>query len=246
MKKSKIEWTEETWNPTTGCNKVSAGCKNCYAEIMANRLKAMGAPGYENGFEFTIMPERLNQPLRKKKPTKYFVNSMSDLFHEEMPIEFLDQIIDIINRTPQHIYQILTKREDALFQYFSNRLVPENIWLGVSVENKKNGVPRIDKLRNINAYIKFLSVEPLLEDLGKLDLTGIDWVIVGGESGTKARPMKKEWALNVKRQCEEQNVAFFFKQWGTWGSDGIRRSKKSNGRILEGQEWNEYPESLVG
>ncbi|MDR0802657.1 phage Gp37/Gp68 family protein [Fluviicola sp.] len=246
MKKSKIEWTEETWNPTTGCNKVSAGCKNCYAEIMANRLKAMGAPGYENSFEFTIMPERLNQPLRKKKPTKYFVNSMSDLFHEEMPIEFLDKIIDIINLTPQHIYQILTKREDAMFQYFSNRCIPENIWLGTSVENKKNGVPRIDKLKNINASIKFLSVEPLLEDLGKIDLTGIDWVIVGGESGTKARPMKKEWALNVKRQCEEQNVAFFFKQWGTWGSDGIRRSKKSNGRMLEGQEWNEYPESLAG
>lgn len=242
---SKIEWTEETWNPTTGCNKVSAGCKNCYAEVMANRLKAMGAPGYENGFEFTIMPERLEQPIRKKKPTKYFVNSMSDLFHEDMPVEFLDKIMGVIDLTPQHVYQILTKREDAMFEYFSKRYVPENIWLGVSVENKKHGVPRIDKLRNINATIKFLSVEPLLEDIGKIDLTGIDWVIVGGESGVNARPMKKEWALNVKRQCEEQNVAFFFKQWGTWGADGVRRSKKSNGRLLEGKEWNQYPETVI-
>lgn len=246
MKKSKIEWTEETWNPTTGCNKVSAGCKNCYAEVMANRLKAMGAPGYENGFEFTIMPNRLEQPLRKKKSTKYFVNSMSDLFHEEMPIEFLNKIMGVIDLTPQHIYQILTKREDAMFDYFSNREIPENIWLGVSVENKKNGVPRIDKLRNINASIKFLSVEPLLEDIGEINLTGIDWVIVGGESGANARPMKQEWALNIKKQCEKQNVAFFFKQWGTWGADGVRRSKKSNGRILEGKEWNEYPETLAG
>lgn len=244
MKKSKIEWTEETWNPTTGCTKVSAGCKHCYAEVMANRLKAMGAPGYENGFEFSIMPERLEQPLKKKKSTKYFVNSMSDLFHENMPIEFLNKIMGVIDLTPQHIYQILTKREDAMFDYFRNRNIPENIWLGVSVEDKKHGVPRIDKLRNINATIKFLSVEPLLEDIGEIDLTGIHWVIVGGESGAKARPMKKEWALNIKRQCEEQNVAFFFKQWGTWGSDGVKRSKKTNGRILEGKEWSSYPEQI--
>ncbi|MEN9301931.1 MAG: hypothetical protein RL264_360 [Bacteroidota bacterium] len=245
MKKSKIEWTEETWNPTTGCNKVSAGCKYCYAEVMANRLKAMGAPGYENGFEFSIMPERLEQPLKKKKSTKYFVNSMSDLFHEKMPIEFLNKIMGVIDLTPQHVYQILTKREDAMYSYFQNRKVPENIWLGVSVEDKKNGVPRIDKLRTIDATIKFLSVEPLLEDLGEIDLTGIHWVIVGGESGAKARPMKKEWALNIKRQCEEQNVAFFFKQWGTWGADGVKRSKKMNGRILEGKEWSSYPEQLT-
>jgi protein gp37 len=242
MKKSKIEWTEETWNPTTGCNKVSAGCKNCYAEVMANRLKAMGTPGYENGFEFTLMPDRLEQPLKKKKGTKYFVNSMSDLFHEKMPKVFLDKILGVISLTPQHIYQILTKRENAMFEYFKDKHVPENIWLGVTVEDKKHGVPRIDKLRNINASIKFLSVEPLLEDIGKIDLTGIDWVIVGGESGAKARPMKKEWALSVQKQCEEQNVAFFFKQWGAWGADGVKRSKKSNGRILEGKEWSEYPE----
>ncbi len=242
MKKTKIEWTEETWNPTTGCIKVSAGCKYCYAEVMANRLKAMKTPGYENGFEFTLMPERLEQPLKKKKPTKYFVNSMSDLFHEEMPNKFLNKIMSVIDLTPQHIYQILTKREDAMFDYFLNRRVPENIWLGVSVENIKHGVPRIDKLRNIEATIKFLSIEPLLEDLGKIDLTGINWVIVGGESGANARPMKKKWALSVKKLCQEQNVAFFFKQWGTWGADGVKRNKKSNGRILEGKEWNAYPE----
>lgn len=245
MKKSKIEWTEETWNPTTGCTKVSAGCKNCYAEVMANRLQAMGTPGYGNGFEFSIMPDRLEQPLKKKKATKYFVNSMSDLFHEKMPQNFLDKIMGVIDLTPQHIYQILTKREDKMFEYFQERRVPENIWLGVTVEDKKHGVPRIDKLRNIDATIKFLSVEPLLEDIGEIDLTGIHWVIVGGESGAKARPMKKEWALNVKRQCEEQNVAFFFKQWGTWGADGVKRSKKTNGRILNGKEWNEYPEHIM-
>ena len=204
MKKSKIEWTEETWNPTTGCSKVSAGCQNCYAEVMANRLQAMGIPGYENGFEFTIMPDCLEQPLRRKKSTKYFVNSMSDLFHENMPVQFLDKIMEVIELTPQHIYQILTKRANDMFEYFLNRKVPDNIWLGLSVENKKHGVPRIDKLRNINANIKFLSVEPLLEDIGKIDLTGIHWVIVGGESGANARPMIKEWVLNVKKQCEDE------------------------------------------
>lgn len=242
MKKTKIEWTEETWNPTIGCTKVSTGCKYCYAEVMASRLKAMGASGYENDFEFTIMPSRLGQPLKKKKPTKYFVNSMSDLFHEDMPIQFLDEVMSVIDLTPQHIYQILTKREDAMFDYFSNRRIPENIWLGVTVENKKHGVARIDKLRNIDASIKFLSIEPLLENVGEIDLFGIDWVIVGGESGVNARPMKKEWAISIKSQCEEQNVAFFFKQWGTWGADGVKRNKKSNGRILAGKEWNAYPE----
>lgn len=242
MNKSKIEWTEETWNPTTGCTKVSAGCKNCYAESMSNRLRAMRAPGYDNGFEFSIMPERLEQPLKKKKPTKYFVNSMSDLFYEDMPDSYLDDIFKIIEKTPQHVYQILTKRENRMSEYFGKKSIPKNIWLGVTSEDKKSGLPRIDKLRNLEATIKFLSIEPLLEDLGKINLTGIDWVIVGGESGPKARPMKEEWAINIKRQCEEQNVAFFFKQWGTWGSDGIKRNKKSNGRILLGKEWSEYPE----
>lgn len=243
MNKTKIEWTEETWNPTTGCDKVSSGCRNCYAEVMANRLKAMGAAGYENGFQFSIMPERLNQPLKKKKPTKYFVNSMSDLFHEKMPVNFLDQIFSVIAATPQHIYQILTKREERMSSYLSKKKsIPRNIWLGVTVEDTRSGLPRIEKIRNINASIKFLSIEPLLEDLGEMDLSNIDWVIVGGESGAKARPMREEWAVNIQQQCEKQDVAFFFKQWGAWGADGIRRNKKRNGRTLLGQEWSEYPD----
>ncbi len=240
---SKIEWTEQTWNPTTGCNKVSAGCKNCYAETMARRLQAMGTPGYENGFEFTLMPERLTQPLLKKKPTKYFVNSMSDLFHEKMPKEYLDEIFDVIKSTPQHTYQILTKREDLMADYFGKRKLPENVWMGVTVENKKS-LKRIDYLRKVKATIRFLSVEPLLEDLGKVNLRDIHWVIVGGESGHKARPMKKEWATNIKNQCEEQDATFFFKQWGTWGADGVKRSKKSNGMEIDGQLYQNYPEQI--
>lgn len=241
MKKSKIEWTEATWNPSTGCNKVSAGCKNCYAETMSKRLQAMGTPGYENGFTFTIMPERLEIPLRTRKPTKYFVNSMSDLFHENMPFEFLDRVFDIIKRTPQHTYQILTKREDRLIDYFKDSKVPDNVWMGVSVENQKTK-NRIDVLREINAKIRFLSLEPLLEDLGELNLGQIHWVIVGGESGHKARPMKQSWAVSIQEQCDQQGAEFFFKQWGTWGQDGVKRSKKANGRLLLGKEWNGEPE----
>ena len=241
MKTTKIEWTEATWNPSTGCNKVTAGCKHCYAETMARRLKAMGAPGYENGFEFTLMPDRLEMPLRIKKPTKFFVNSMSDLFHEKMPYEYLDRVFEVMRKTPQHTYQVLTKRELILEDYCKTREIPQNVWLGVSVEMAKTK-HRIDILRNVKAKIRFLSLEPLLEDLGSLNLTDIHWVIVGGESGPKARPMQPEWALRIKTQCEEQDVAFFFKQWGTWGDDGVRRSKKANGRILEGKEWNEEPE----
>lgn len=243
MSQSKIEWTEQTWNPTIGCSKVSAGCNNCYAETMAKRLKAMGTPGYENGFEFTLMPSRLLQPLSKKKPTKYFVNSMSDLFHENMPSHYLDKIFDVIETTPQHTYQILTKRESNMAKYFKDKKLPENVWIGVSVENKRTR-QRIDFLREIDAKIRFLSVEPLLEDIGKINLTGIHWVIVGGESGHEARPMKKEWALNIKKQCEEQGSAFFFKQWGTWGADGIRRSKKSNGMELNGEIHQSYPRQI--
>lgn len=245
MKKTKIEWTEETWNPTTGCTKVSLGCHNCYAEVMAKRLKAIGISGYENGFKFSIVPDRLGQPIKRKKPTKYFVNSMSDLFHEQMPIDYLNRIIHVINKTPHHVYQILTKRENRMFDYFSAKKIPINIWLGVSVENKKHGLPRIDKLRGLNASIKFLSIEPLLEDLGQIDLSGIDWVIVGGESGSKARPMKEDWVLNIKKQCTEQGIAFFFKQWGTWGADGVKRNKKVNGRLLAGEKFEEYPETIV-
>lgn len=241
MKYSKIEWTDATWNPSTGCNKVTAGCKNCYAEIMANRLQAMGTPGYENGFEFTLMPDRLDIPKRIKKPTKFFVNSMSDLFHENMPFEFLDRVFDTIRETPIHQYQILTKRENILENYFQSRKVPKNVWLGVTVENSKTK-HRIDVLRNIEAEIRFLSIEPLIDNVGDLDLKNIHWVIVGGESGHKARPMKPEWAIDIQKQCDEQDVAFFFKQWGTWGEDGVKRSKKANGRILLGQEWNEEPQ----
>jgi protein gp37 len=167
---------------------------------------------------------------------------MSDLFYEDMPDRYLDDIFNIIEKTPQHIYQILTKREDRMSEYFRKKSIPKNIWLGVTSEDRKNGLPRIDKLRNLKATIKFISIEPLLEDLGKINFAGIDWVIVGGESGPRARPMEEQWVINIKRQCEEQNVAFFFKQWGTWGSDGIKRNKKSNGRILLGKEWSEYPE----
>jgi protein gp37 len=240
MKTTKIEWTEATWNPTTGCNKVSAGCKNCYAEVMANRLKAMGTPGYENGFEFTLMPDRLEAPKRIKKPTKFFVNSMSDLFHEKMPYSFLDKVFKTIEETPRHQYQVLTKRETILEDYFKTRKVPDNVWLGVTVESEKTK-HRIDVLRKINARIRFLSIEPLIEATGSLDLTNIHWVIVGGESGHKARPMNPEWAIDIQNQCDEQKAAFFFKQWGTWGADGVKRSKKANGRILLGKEWNEEP-----
>lgn len=242
---STIEWTEQSWNPTTGCTKVSPGCKNCYAEVMARRLHAMGTPGYENEFNLTVHENRLSQPLLRKKPTVYFVNSMSDLFHEDVTDEFLDKVLAVIENTPQHTYQILTKRADRLPVYFKNRKCPDNVWLGVSVEDRKYGVPRIDYLRQVNAKIRFLSVEPLLEDVGRMDLTGIQWVIVGGESGHKARPMKPEWVIKIQQQCEESDVAFFFKQWGGWGADGIKRDKKSNGRIFRDRTWDEYPNSVV-
>lgn len=238
---SAIEWTEQTWNPVTGCTKISPGCKNCYAETMARRLQAMGVPGYDNGFGLTLMPERLVEPLKRKKPTVYFVNSMSDLFHEDISDSYIRQVFDVIGETPRHTYQILTKRADRLLEFFSQYEAPENAWLGVSVENRKYGLPRIDALRRVKAQIRFLSVEPLLEDLGLIGLHGIDWVIVGGESGPRARPMKPEWAINVQQQCEQQNVSFFFKQWGGWGADGKKRAKKQNGRLLEGRTWDEMP-----
>ena len=238
---SRIEWTEQTWNPAVGCTKISAGCKNCYAETMAKRLKAMGTPGYENGFALQILPERLEDPVKRKKPTVYFVNSMSDLFHEKISDAYTEQVFDVIARTPHHTYQILTKRGARMARFFKTRAVPANAWLGVSVENRKHGVPRIDHLRRVPAKIRFLSVEPLLEDVGELDLSDIHWVIVGGESGPKARPMKVEWADSIRAQCEEQQVAFFFKQWGGWGADGKRRAKHANGRLLNGRTWDEMP-----
>jgi len=238
---SDIEWTEQTWNPVTGCTKVSPGCKHCYAEVMARRLKAMNAAGYEDGFALRLMPERLEQPLRRRKPTVYFVNSMSDLFHEDVPDEYIDRVMEVITKTPQHTYQILTKRAERIRDYFSSRPVPSNVWLGVSVEDRKYGLPRIPYLRSVAAKVRFLSVEPLLEDLGEFDLSGIDWVIVGGESGYKARPMKMEWVRNVQAECDAAQVPFFFKQWGVWGEDGVKRSKKANGRLLDGRLYEEYP-----
>lgn len=240
---SRIEWTERTWNPTVGCTKISPGCKHCYAEVMARRLEAMKAPGYANGFELTLLPERLADPLKRKKATVYFVNSMSDLFHEEIPDDFIAKVFEVIASTPQHTYQILTKRADRLARFFESHPVPTNAWIGVSVEDRKYGLPRIEHLKRVPASIRFLSVEPLLEDLGTLELTGIHWVIVGGESGPKARPMKKAWALAVQQQCEAQDVAFFFKQWGGWGADGKRRAKAANGRMLDGRTWDEMPAS---
>lgn len=238
---SKIEWTEQTWNPVTGCTKVSPGCKHCYAEKMSARLAAMAAGGYQNGFELTLQPQRLSQPLNRKKPTVWFVNSMSDLFHEDVPDSFIDRVMDTISKTPQHTYQILTKRAQRLPVYFATRTVPDNVWLGVSVEDQKYGIPRIDHLRKVPAKIRFLSVEPLLEDIGDVDLTGIHWVIVGGESGPQARPMHHSWVDAIRIQCEEQKVAFFFKQWGGWGADGVKRAKRYNGRQLHGRTWDERP-----
>lgn len=238
-----IEWTEQTWNPTTGCAKVSPGCKHCYAETMALRLRAMGVKGYENGFDLSILPERLGEPLKRKKPTMYFVNSMSDLFHQGIPFAFLDKVFEVITLTPQHTYQILTKRATVMRRYFESRSrkVPKNVWLGVSVENRKHGVPRIDELRQIDASIRFLSVEPLLEDIGELDLREIHWVIVGGESGPKARPMNPQWVEAIHDSCDRQGAAFFFKQWGGWGADGKKRPKKDNGRIFAGKTWDAMP-----
>ena len=234
MSTTKIEWTDASWNPITGCTKISSGCQHCYAEVMTRRLKAMRVDKYKNGFQVTLHEDCLNEPLQWKKPKTIFVCSMSDLFHKDVPFEFVDKVFSVIKRTPQHRYQILTKRAERMAEYFSTRSVPDNAWLGVTVD-VLSSKPRIDALRDIqNAPIRFLSCEPLLEDLGQLTLEGIDWIIVGGESGRMARPMKEEWVLNIKRQVEETGKAFFFKQWGTWGSDGIKRNKHKNGKKLQG------------
>lgn len=241
--KTSIEWTERTWNPAVGCSKISPGCAHCYAEVMAKRLKAMHVKGYENGFRLTLLPERLEEPIRRKRPTVYFVNSMSDLFHEDIPDSYLLQVLAVIRQAPHHIFQILTKRAERMAEFFRTRQLPCNVWLGVTVENRAHGLPRIDALRRVSASVRFISVEPLLEDLIEIDLTGIHWVIVGGESGPKARPMKREWVLNIKRMCDEEGGAFFFKQWGEWSVDGLRRGKKYNGRMLDGRIWDALPQT---
>ena len=242
-----IEWTEQTWNPVTGCHKVSPGCKHCYAETMSNRLQAMKVAGYEHGFgSVTLMPGRLSKPLQRRKPTVYFVNSMSDLFQEAVPFAFVDQIMETVCGTPQHVYQILTKRAGRMRMYFETRETPGNVWLGVSVEDVRYGVPRIRDLQGIDANVRFISAEPLLEDIGNINLAGIHWVIAGGESGAKARPMKEQWALNLRDHCVAAQVPFFFKQWGAWGADGKKRSKGLNGRRLAGKNWDMIPAINVG
>jgi protein gp37 len=231
---SAIEWTDCTWNPTTGCTKVSAGCKNCYAERMAHRLKAMGQANYVSGFGLAIHEHTLELPFSWRKPRMVFVNSMSDLFHEEIPDDFILRAFEVMGTARRHQFQVLTKRDENLARLDRRIDWPENVWMGVSVE-KAIYKKRISKLRDTGAKIKFLSLEPLLEPLGELDLSGIDWVIVGGESGPRARPMQEEWVVEIREQCILEGVPFFFKQWG-----GFR--KKKNGRKLQGRTWDEMPE----
>lgn len=240
MKTTKIEWTDKTWNPITGCTKKSTGCLHCYAEVMSRRLKAMGQEKYVNGFTVTLHDRCLTEPLSWKGNHNIFVCSMSDIFHENVPFAFVDRMFNVIKQTPQHRYQILTKRAERMKEYFSTRNIPENVWLGVTVEAKTSRY-RIDLLRNLPASVKFLSCEPLVEDLEEINLAGIDWVIVGGESGPQARPMQESWVLNICKQVEEQDARFFFKQWGTWGSDGIKRNKQANGKLLKGKIIQEMP-----
>jgi protein gp37 len=230
---SKIEWTESTWNPLTGCTKVSEGCKNCYAERLARRLQAMGNPNYSNGFKLTLHRHVLEYPLRWRKPHTIFVNSMSDLFHEDVPDEFIVDTFRIMKLASWHRFQILTKRSERLVKLNKVITWSPNIWMGVSVENQDYTF-RIDHLRITDAVTKFLSLEPLLSPLPKINLSGIDWVIVGGESGPKARPMNPSWVVNIRDQCQAATVPFFFKQWGG-------QNRKKTGRILEGKTWDEMP-----
>ncbi|SRR6266571_1657442 len=231
--KSSIEWTEATWNPLTGCTKISPGCKHCYAEVMSRRLKAMGQRNYVNGFKLTLQEQMLELPLRWKKPQTIFVNSMSDLFQDGVPVDFIARVFDVMNRASWHRFQVLTKRSERLAELSKQIPWAPNIWMGVSVENQ-NYTYRIDDLRKTGAAIKFLSLEPLLGALPNLRLHNIDWAIVGGESGPGARPMNEAWALDIRDQCRRAGTAFFFKQWG-----GVRKNEA--GRLLEGRTWDEMP-----
>lgn len=233
MAQSNIEWTEMTWNPTTGCDKVSVGCKFCYAEIMSRRLQAMGVEKYKDNFEVRIHEDALNIPYTWKNSKVVFVNSMSDLFHKDIPLEFIQKVFRVMNENPQHIFQVLTKRAERLFELHKELKWTHNIWMGVSVENDKVR-DRIDFLRKTNARVKFLSLEPLIGPLRHLNMSGIDWIIVGGESGHNPRPMKPEWVLDIQEQCKNNDVAFFFKQWGG-------KNKKAAGRILNGRTYDEMP-----
>ncbi len=237
MAQSSIEWTEMTWNPTTGCSKISAGCKFCYAEVMSKRLQAMGVEKYKDNFEVRTHDAALNIPYTWKNSKVVFVNSMSDLFHKKVPIEFIKKVFEVMNDNPQHVFQVLTKRAERLFEIHKELKWSHNIWMGVSVENEKV-TNRIDFLSKTNARVKFLSCEPLIGPLLKLRLKKIDWVIVGGESGHTPRPMDAEWVLDIQEQCKRQDVAFFFKQWGG-------KNKKASGRLLNGKTYDEMPEILL-
>ncbi len=236
--KSAIEWTDATWNPVRGCTKISPGCKHCYAETFAERFRGVKGHPYEQGFDLRLVPNKLAEPLRWRTPKMIFVNSMSDLFHDAVPDNYIAAVAQVMVAAKWHTYQVLTKRSERLRELLNTKLrfaaEQRHIWWGVSVEDKKYGLPRIEDLRNADAKVRFLSVEPLLEDLGKLDVRGIDWMIVGGESGAGARPMKKEWVLPLRDQCKRSSVPFFFKQWG-----GVR--KKKAGRRLEGKTYDEFP-----
>jgi len=235
---SAIEWTEATWNPVTGCTKISPGCKLCYAERLAKRLQAMGQPNYARGFELTLHEHALTLPLRWKKPQRIFVNSMSDLLHADVPLEFVQQVFAVMREAHWHRFQILTKRPERLRELSPHLEWAANIWMGVSVENQ-DYTYRIDDLRDTAAQVKFLSLEPLLGPLTALRLAGIDWAIVGGESGPGARPIAEKWVLDIRDQCQQHGVAFFFKQWG-----GV--NKKKTGRLLQGRTWDEIPDRADG
>jgi len=233
---SHIEWTDCTWNPFTGCTHISPGCKYCYADRLSHRLQAMGQEKYKNGFALTVHPDTFNDPLHWKKPKRIFVNSMSDMFHEGIPLDAIRSVFDVMRRAYWHQFQILTKRSERLLELSAQFDWTRNIWMGVSVESEKY-VCRIDDLRKTGAAVKFLSLEPLLGPLPRLDLTDIHWAIVGGESGPQARPIDAEWVREIQRQCQAAKVAFFFKQWGG-------RNKKKAGRVLDGRTWDEYPAAL--
>ncbi len=246
--KTSIEWTDATWNPVTGCRLISPGCDNCYAKTFAERFRGVAGHPYEPGFDVTLRPERLAALEKLKRPSMVFVNSMSDLHQKDVPEAYVDRVYDAMEKADRHVYQVLTKRSSLMRDYINRRCrdrpLPPHIWVGVSVENAQTK-GRINHLRDTSASVRFLSVEPLLEDVGALDLTGMHWVIVGGESGPGARPMQAQWARNVREACLEQGVPFFFKQWGTFGADGRRRSKAANGRVLDGRTWDGMPEAYV-
>ncbi len=231
---SSIEWTDATWNPVTGCTKISPGCKHCYADRLAKRLQAMGQPRYRNGFSVTLQPDLLEEPLRWTKPRLVFVNSMSDLFHEAVPLAFIQRVFETMERADWHIFQVLTKRHQRLAALAEDLHWPRNVWMGVSVESQ-DYVERVASLRKVPAAVRFLSVEPLLSPISFLPLRGIQWVIAGGESGPRARPMEPDWVRAIRDRCRAMGVPFFFKQWG-----GVHKS--ASGRTLDGRTWDEMPE----